>query len=512
MSQRSYCSKVNIISGGTNNKRPISKYNANVGRLFLPPPSKLMARSAPRVPCESAATLMLLACVSSSVVRADRPRDESSVAAMVKAIEVKQVEQVAKQAVQMAKQEEQIREQMARRCQALPDANCRSQRLELTDADFTFEALAPIIKARAKMRIGGDAANEPPKSLAAAPPIRILALALKPADALERFRRRLPTGAWVEALQAIDGFNLTGACNAVVARSLRYHKLGKPSAGMLGNWLTKYDALQAQIRDRAPFQVMIEDDLVVSAAFAQLVLKLVRSHFGPEDSRRPIPEQVNLVVLGRWGEAYLTSLASAKRVVRRLRLNGIRRNPDIQLNDGSVGRTIKLPEHMSRGCWNLSRATNQGDIKTTPRLPFATGHKKCGALGVSPFVCRDYLPTLTCRQAAARGWCDWSQSKNTGDFKWRTGWHSLYCQATCNRTLPASFPPHPSRPTSTVCPLGELSTGSVGPWCSKEACNAPKGQGYAKPYGNRSTPYCDSFTCCDVAACKLGWLGLGTLT
>ena len=421
---------------------------------------------------ESVATIMLFACVSSAVVRADGARDESSVASTAKAIEVKQVEQMAKQATQMAKREKQIREQMA------------AQRLALTDA----------------------AANEPP--------IRILALALKPADALELFRRRLPTGAWVEALQAIDGSNLTGACNAVVARSLRYHKLGKPSAGMLGNWLTKYDALQAQIRDRVPFQVMIEDDLVVSPGFAQLVLKLVRSHFGSDDSRRPIQEQVNLVVLGRWGEAYLTSLASAKRVMRRLRLNGIRRNPDIQLNDGSVGRTIKLPEHMSRGCWNLSRATNQGDIKTTPRLPFTTaaGHKKCGALGVSPFLCRDYLPTLTCRQAATRGWCDWSQGKNTGDFKWRTGWHSLYCQATCNRTLPASFPPHPSRPTSTGCPLGEPSTGSVGPWCSKEACNAPKGQGYAKPYGNRSTPYCDSFACCDVAVCKLGWLGLGAVS
>ena len=407
---------------------------------------------------------MLFACASSAMLRADGSRDQSSVAAMVKAIEVKQAQEIATPA-----QEEQMREQMAVR------------RLALTDA----------------------AASEPR--------IRILALALKPAEARERFRRRLPTGAWVEALQAIDGSNLTGTCNAVVTRSLRYHKLGKPSAGMLGNWLTKYDALQAQIRDRVPFQVMIEDDLVVSRRFAQLVLELVRSHFGSDDSRRPVEEQVNLVVLGRWGEAYLTSLASAIRVVRRLRRNGIRRNPDIQLNDGSVGRTIKLPAHMSRGCWNLSRATNQGDIKTTPRLPFTTaaGHKKCGALAVSPFLCRDYLPKLTCRQAAARGWCDWSQGKNTGDFKWRTGWHSLYCQATCNRTLPASFPPHPSRPTSTVCPPGELSTGEAGPGCSKEACNAPKGQGYAKPYGNRSTPYCDSFVCCDVAACKLGWLGLG---
>ena len=79
---------------------------------------------------------MLFACISSAVARADGARDESSVAAMVKAIEVKQEEQMAKRAVQMAKQEEQIREQMA------------VQRLALTDA----------------------AANEPP--------IRILALAL----------------------------------------------------------------------------------------------------------------------------------------------------------------------------------------------------------------------------------------------------------------------------------------------------------------------------------------------
>ena len=105
---------------------------------------------------------------------------------------------------------------------------------------------------------------------------------------------------------------------------------------------------------------------------------------------------------------------------------------------------------------------------------------------------------------------DWTRGKNTGDFKWRTGWHSFYCQATCNLTLAASFPPHPSRPTRAVCSSdGVVSDTGRMPWCSMKACNAPKGQGYAKPYGNRSTPYCDSFVCCDVAACKLGWLGLG---
>ena len=112
---------------------------------------------------------MLFACASSAMLRADGSRDQSSVAAMVKAIEVKQAQEIATQT-----QEEQMREQMAVR------------RLALTDA----------------------AASEPR--------IRILALALKPAEARERFRRRLPTGAWVEALQAIDGSNLTGTCNAVV--------------------------------------------------------------------------------------------------------------------------------------------------------------------------------------------------------------------------------------------------------------------------------------------------------
>lgn len=347
-----------------------------------------------------------------------------------------------------------------------------------------------------------------------APPIRFELLALHPAAALERFRPRLP-GAWLEALQAVNGFNLTGACDAVVARTLRYHKMGKPSAGMLGNWLSKYDALQAQIRDGVPYQVMIEDDLVVAPAFAQHVQELVRAHFGPGNANRPVREQVNLVVLGRWGEAYLTSLASAKRVVRRLRLNGIRRNIDIQLNDGSVGRTIKLPAHLSRSYWNLTRATNQGDIKTTPRLPFAspsTAHRLCGSLAVAPLACRDYLPAPTCRQAASRGWCDWTRGKNTGDFKWRTGWHSFYCQATCNLTLAASFPPHPSRPTRAVCSSdGVVSDMGRMPWCSMKACNAPKGQGYAKPYGNRSTPHCDSMVCCDVSVCRLGWAGLGGL-
>ena len=57
---------------------------------------------------------MLFACASSAMLRSDGSRDQSSVAAMAKAIEVKQAQEIATPA-----QEEQMREQMAVRRLAL---------------------------------------------------------------------------------------------------------------------------------------------------------------------------------------------------------------------------------------------------------------------------------------------------------------------------------------------------------------------------------------------------------
>ena len=74
---------------------------------------------------------------------------------------------------------------------------------------------------------------------------------------------------------------------------------------------------------------------------------------------------------------YVTSLASARRVLAILDANGVRKNADIQWNDGSCGRIVQLQPHATP--WSLLVRTSQGGMRKTgairnhhpiPRLRF----------------------------------------------------------------------------------------------------------------------------------------------
>jgi len=84
------------------------------------------------------------------------------------------------------------------------------------------------------------------------------------------------------------------------------------------------------VRDGVPYQAILEDDLLFGEGFASFVERLATAHLGPANEARPEADRFNLVVLGRWGEGYVTSLASARRVLAILDSNGVRKNADIQ--------------------------------------------------------------------------------------------------------------------------------------------------------------------------------------
>ena len=101
-----------------------------------------------------ATVVMLLAWLSS--VRADGPADESSVAAMVKAMREEMREQTAKQEEQVAKQAVQMREQTAKQAAQMAEqaATQAVQMAELKDEvtkkDEAIAALTDALKARSE--------------------------------------------------------------------------------------------------------------------------------------------------------------------------------------------------------------------------------------------------------------------------------------------------------------------------------------------------------------------------
>jgi len=295
--------------------------------------------------------------------------------------------------------------------------------------------------------------------------IRYVMLALNPKKSAAERKKQLPE---IEAHQSVNGFDLNHTCSLANSWNIPFVKLNTGSGGMLANWLTKFAALREQVQQRIPFQVMLEDDIGLQPEFKTFVEQQVRRHFLGNNEQLPVKEQVNLVVLGRWGEGYITSLASAARVLHRLRSNGIRRNPDIQFNDGSCGRTIQLiPANtpMTR-----LRHPNEGDIKRTPTLGKLPS-RVCAIQPVRPLCDHDYLPGSACAFASSTGRCD----VKLPEYSWRT----MFCKRSCGFACPMAV----NRYDGRRCTLSKCTAG---------------------PEGSRTTPWCDSMECCNLAQCDVG--------
>jgi len=175
------------------------------------------------------------------------------------------------------------------------------------------------------------------------PHVRFIALTLNTSDRAgyiaDNQQRSLPS---LEPFLAVNGFAATATIAALTATPLRLHLYTFcnyarfATYGSIANFITKYEALRMQLRRRVPYLAMVEDDMELQPGFAQFVTEAVRERL--ERAAHP-PE---LLVLGAWGEGYVTSLAAARRVVARLEQQGIPLTIDIMLNDGHAGRAERV--------------------------------------------------------------------------------------------------------------------------------------------------------------------------
>lgn len=197
--------------------------------------------------------------------------------------------------------------------------------------------------------------------------------------------------------KAIDGRDRQGVANTLWHEQIPFHHVCPTQGGwgMLALLLTRHRAFARQTSD---FQLLLEDDLHLLPNFAHEVRELVAAHYchSGSASGQPLPARQictrngrpsecfridpDVVQLGGYGEAYLTSRAGAERLVQKVRRIGIVGCADQQYN---VGGLMNLTHAWSRLplSWQLLVATNAGPRANTATITQAEAQRlrECSA-------------------------------------------------------------------------------------------------------------------------------------
>jgi hypothetical protein len=162
--------------------------------------------------------------------------------------------------------------------------------------------------------------------------------------------------------------------------------------GSIACFVTRHRAFASQ---RADYQLLLEDDLFVGAGFLPLVRSLIESHYCAtthayatiqiDGGARRLKHQrctrggvrtpcfdprtpPDVVQLGSYGEAFLTSFNGAARLAREVREHGILGCADQQYNVGRMMNLTHAWSQTSRRSWRLLVPTNSGDRSQTRDL------------------------------------------------------------------------------------------------------------------------------------------------
>ena len=113
-----------------------------------------------------------------------------------------------------------------------------------------------------------------------------------------------------------------------------------------------------------------------------------------------------MLVLGAWGEGYVTSLASARRAVDSFLRQGIPLTVDIMINDGHVGRVERV-----RGTpWRHSVGPNLGDCLKTQHIQRGDLPRPC--LAEAPKGCHRQGTCIQWYRAQTKTYCRGRRRRN----------------------------------------------------------------------------------------------------
>lgn len=128
----------------------------------------------------------------------------------------------------------------------------------------------------------------------------------------------------IKILPSVDGRDKELVKKILKETNLSFYQTGFKTYGTLAVFLSKFLAWEKQIKENIPYMCLIEDDIELYENFLPFL----------EEKKYMLDSpSVNILRLGDWGEAYLTSFDSAKRLIEKIQTDGIRRNIDEQLWD-----------------------------------------------------------------------------------------------------------------------------------------------------------------------------------
>jgi hypothetical protein len=168
-----------------------------------------------------------------------------------------------------------------------------------------------------------------------------------------------------DIFQSVNGYNSESTIQELKASGLKFmslHDMNSSRYGVLANFLTKYKMLQYQVEHKIPFACFIEDDLVLKKDFVDKVYDKCLHLFTADKT-------LNIIRLGPWGEAYVTSLESAKRILDLIQRKGIIDNIDNQLRL-HCGKEKNLSKIFYEKSYSLRSKTNEGDCLSTDYIDF----------------------------------------------------------------------------------------------------------------------------------------------
>lgn len=164
----------------------------------------------------------------------------------------------------------------------------------------------------------------------------------------------------IDLFQSVNGYSEDDTINSLQQSGLIFHNLHDSNSlryGVLANFLTKFHILEYQIEHDIPYMCFLEDDVCIKKDFIYFIYNEAIPAFKKDKT-------LNIIRLGVWGEAYVTSLASAKRLIKIIKQTGIRENIDNQLSKLS-GKELDLSSHSYHKLFTVSSAPNSGDCLNT---------------------------------------------------------------------------------------------------------------------------------------------------
>ena len=188
-------------------------------------------------------------------------------------------------------------------------------------------------------------------------------LSLLTPERLEYINKTRKLFPFVKIFNSVNGYNKEETIKEFLDLNLNFHKLkigpknDFNNYGTLACWITKVKFLKLQVSKEIPYALFLEDDAKLLPGFFDALDDQMK------DKWKMLDQEVNVIRLFQWGEGYITSLSSARRLLDVIKQTGVVDNIDNQLRERS-GSELKLNFNNFYRKWVK---TNEGDIlKTEP--------------------------------------------------------------------------------------------------------------------------------------------------